>query len=83
MGNDNIRDTLNDAKDAVGKGIDNVKDSANQAMHNSTAEAEKTRRDVDGENMTASEKVGSMFNEGKNRTQAEMDAAKKDVRNNT
>ena len=83
MGDDNLRDTFNDAKDAVGKGIDNVRDSASQAMHNSTADAEKTRRDLDGENMTATEKLGSMFNEGKNRAQAEIDETKKDVRNNT
>lgn len=83
MGNDNIRDTFNEAKDSVEKGVGNVRDSANEAMHNSTADAEKTRREVDGNNMTASEKAGSMFNESKNRAQGEMDAAKKDIRNNT
>jgi len=70
-------------KDDLGKTLENVKDSAHEAVHRSAADAESTRRQVDGENMTASEKAGSLLNEGKNRTQAEIDAAKRDVRNST
>lgn len=83
MANDDIANTIDEAKNAIGKGIDNIKDSASEAMHRSTAEAEKTRRDVAGDDMTASEKLGSMFNEGKNRAQAEVDEGKRDLRNNT
>jgi hypothetical protein len=69
---DKIKDTVRNAKDTV-----------DEAMHRSTAEAEHTRREVDGENMTTEEKLTSMANEAKHLTQAEIDKAKREVRKHT
>jgi SMC interacting uncharacterized protein involved in chromosome segregation len=70
-------------KDTVNHAVNDVKDAASEAQHRSSAEAEKTRREVDGDNMTAGEKLGSVANEATNRTQAELDKTKRDVRDNT
>jgi hypothetical protein len=69
---DKIRDTVRNAKDTI-----------DEAMHRSTAEAERMRRDVDGENMTTEEKLTSLANEAKHRTEAEIDKAKREVRKHT
>ena len=69
---DKIKDTVRNAKDTI-----------DEAMHRSTAEAEHMRRDVDGENMTTEEKLTSMANEAKHRTEAEIDKAKREVRKHT
>ncbi len=69
---DKIKDTVRNAKDTV-----------DEAMHRSTAEAERMRRDVDGENMTTEEKLTSLANETKHRTEAEIDKAKREVRKHT
>jgi hypothetical protein len=55
----------------------------NEATHRSTAEAEQTKRDVAGDQMTVGENAGSVLNQAKNSVQADMDAAKRDVRNNS
>jgi hypothetical protein len=69
---DKIKDTVRNAKDTI-----------DEAMHRSTAEAEHMRRDVDGDNMTTEEKLTSLANEAKHRTQAEIDKAKREVRKHT
>lgn len=69
---DKIKDTVRNAKDTI-----------DEAMHRSTAEAEHMRRDVDGENMTTEEKLTSLANEAKHRTEAEIDKAKREVRKHT
>jgi hypothetical protein len=69
---DKIKDTVRNAKDTV-----------DEAMHRSAADAEHARRDVDGENMTTEEKLASMADEAKHRTQAEIDKAKREVRKHT
>jgi len=68
-------------KDEVKKTADNIKDALNEAKHRSTAEKEQEERDVLGDEMTTSEKVGSVANQLKNETQANIDRAKRDVRN--
>jgi F0F1-type ATP synthase membrane subunit b/b' len=70
-------------KDTVDKAVDNVKDTTNEAIHRSTADSEKAKRELAGNTMTTGEKVGSMVNQAKNSAQAEVDKAKRDVRNNT
>ena len=67
----------------VKHGIEDARDSAGEAMHRSAAEAEKTRRDVDGDNMTLGEKVTSGVSEAKHRLEAEGDKAKRTTRDNT
>ncbi len=69
---DNIKDTVRNAKDTV-----------DEAMHRSTADAEHMRRDIDGDNMTTEEKLTSLANEAKHRTEAEIDKAKREVRKHT
>jgi hypothetical protein len=72
-----------DIKKSVKDTIDNTRDTAREAIHRSTAEAEHARRDSAGGEMTAGEKVKSAGNEVKNRTQAELDKMKREVRSHT
>lgn len=72
-----------DIKKSVKDTIDNTRDAAREAIHRSTADAEHARRDLDGDEMTAGEKVKSVGNEAKNRTQAELDKIKREVRSRT
>jgi hypothetical protein len=78
-----LKEGFDNVVDAVKDAAANVKDAASEATHRSVAEGEQAKRDVAGDQMTAGEKVGSMFNQAKNSTQADIDAAKQDVRNNT
>jgi hypothetical protein len=65
-----------DLKNTIGK----IKDAASEAGHKSTAEAEHDRRDVAGDTMTTSEKIGSVANETKNDVQAGIDHTKGEAR---
>lgn len=68
-------------KDEFNKVADNVKDAVSETGHRSEAEGEQAKRDVAGDNMTTSEKAGSMFNQAKNDVQADADSTKRDIRN--
>ena len=70
-------------KHEVNKFADNVKDTINETGHRSDAEAEHAKRDVAGDTMTPGEKIGSAVNQAKSTVQADVDATKRDVRNNT
>jgi hypothetical protein len=72
-----------DIKKSVKDSVDNTRDTAKEVIHRSTADAEHARRDVDGDEMTSGEKVKSVGNEVKNRTEAEMDKIKREVRSHT
>jgi hypothetical protein len=65
-----------DLKNAVGA----VKDSLSEAGHKSAADAEHARREVAGDTLTTSEKIGSVANEAKNNVQAGVDHAKVEAR---
>ncbi len=67
----------------IERGVKDVRDGAHEVMHRSTAEAEHTRRETEGDTMTPGEKVASGVNEAKNRVEAEGDKAKRNVRDNT
>jgi len=67
-------------KDSIKNAVGAVKDSVSEATHKSTAEAERTRRDVAGDTMTPGEKVASAANEAKNSVQAGIDHAKVEAR---
>jgi hypothetical protein len=69
-------------KDEFNKVVDNVKDTASEAGHRSEAEGEQAKRDVAGDAMTPGEKLSSGVNQAKNTVQGDIDAAKRDVRNN-
>jgi len=70
-------------KHEIDKVIDDVKDASSEAQHRSVAEGEQAKRDLAGDAMTPGEKVGSAVNQAKNTVQAEVDRAKRDVRDNT
>jgi hypothetical protein len=69
-------DIKNDLKNIVGA----VKDSVNEAVHKTSADAEHARRDAAGDTMTTSEKIGSIANEATNNVQAGIDHAKVEAR---
>ncbi len=70
-------------KDAITNAVENVKDTVNQGRHGAAADAEQTKRDVAGDQMTVGENVGSMFNQAKNSVQADTSEAKREARNTT
>jgi F0F1-type ATP synthase membrane subunit b/b' len=69
-------DITNDLKNMVGT----IKDTVNEAVHKSSAEAEHARRDAAGDTMTTGEKAGSIVNEATNNVQAQVDHAKVEAR---
>jgi sugar-specific transcriptional regulator TrmB len=70
-------------KDEFDKSVHNAKDAINEAKHRSEAEAEKAKREVADDSMTATEKVGSVLNEAKKNVEAGADHLKRDVRDKT
>lgn len=72
-----------DIKKSVKDSVDNTRDAAREAIHRSTADMARTHRELDGDQMTAGEKVKSVGIEAKNRTQAELDKIKREVRSHT
>lgn len=70
-------------KDELNKAVDDVKDGLREGGHRGEAQAEQAKRDVAGDDMTASEKAASMANQAKNTVQAEYDKTKRDVRDHT
>ncbi len=67
----------------IKRGAKDVRDAVDETMHRSTAEAEHTRREVEGDTMTPGEKMASGINEAKERLEAEADKAKRNIRDNT
>jgi hypothetical protein len=72
-----------DIKQKIKDTVEDVRDAASEALHRSTAEAERARRDLAGDEMTTGEKIKSGANEAANRTQAEIDKAKRQIRDKT
>ncbi len=70
-------------KEGLDKAGRDVKDTANEAKHRVIAENERAKRKTLGDEMTLPEKGESTWNEGKNRTQAEIDKTKREVRDST
>jgi len=68
-------------KDELKKTIDDVGDAVDELGHRSAADGERAKREVAGDVMTPGEKVGSLANEGKERVLADVDRAKRDIRN--
>jgi hypothetical protein len=77
------KDLTTKAADAVKHAVDDTKDAVHEAGHRAAADAEKTDRDALGNEMTPGEKVGSVANEIKHRTQAEVDETKRRLRDHT
>jgi hypothetical protein len=70
-------------KEDIVKGVEDVKDSVSETAHRANANAEQAKRDVAGDQMTTSEKVGSALNQAKESVQAEYDKTKRNVRDTT
>jgi hypothetical protein len=79
----NIDKAITDAKDAAKKGIQDIKDATSEQLHRNAADQERERRKLESDDMTSSEKLESLAEEGKHRTQAEIDKAKRTVRDHT
>ncbi len=58
----------------------NARDLADETLHRAVAGAEHAKRDHAGDAMTMNEKIASGANEIKQRTEAELDAAKRKLR---
>jgi hypothetical protein len=63
--------------DAIKDTVDKTRNTINEARHRSAAEIEAEKRAKLGDNMTSTEKLESMAEELKQRTQAEVDEAKR------
>jgi uncharacterized Zn ribbon protein len=74
------KDSISKAADAIKHVVDDTKDAVNETGHRAAADAEKARRDALGNEMTPGEKVSSIANEIKDRTQAKVDEAKRKLR---
>lgn len=74
------KDALDRAADAIKKTTDDVKDTVHEGSHRAAADGEKARREAFGDELSGTEKAKSAVNEAKERTQAEIDAAKRKVR---
>jgi len=74
---------LNEVKKAVKDTVDSVIDKTRETSHRSSADAERIRRDLTGDQMTTREKVTSAANETKERVAAGIDHAKREVRERT
>lgn len=68
----NVKDAARDVEDAM-----------NEQKHKAAADVERLKRDAVGDEMTVGEKARSHGNELKNRTQAELDKAKREIRDHT
>jgi hypothetical protein len=79
---DSLRDAADKIKHAAHDAAENVKDTFNEATHRSTAEAERAKRDLGGDDLTPSEFGGSVLNEAKNDLQADISATKRNLREN-
>ena len=77
---DSAARAIHDGLDRVKARVENVKDAINEKLHRGAAEAERTHREVAGDDLTASEKLASVANEVRNDTQADIDALKQGVR---
>lgn len=78
-----FKDELDKGVDAVKKAAENAKDAISEAGHRTAAEGEEAKRDLAGDEMTPGEKLGSVVNQAKESTLADVDRVKRDVRSGT
>jgi hypothetical protein len=69
--------------DNIKKATDDVKDATREVKHRTEAELEHAKRDIAGEEMTSGEKVKSFLHEDLENTKADVDKAKRVVRDKT
>jgi hypothetical protein len=74
------QDALDKVANTIKRATDNARDAIREGQHRAAAEAERARRKGLGDELTPGEKAKSVVRESKERTQAEIDAAKQKVR---
>ena len=74
------REDTKHMRDSIKDAVDDTRDAAHEAVHRTIAQAERTKRDLAGDEMTTSEKAASVLNQGKHQAQAEWDKAKREAR---
>ncbi len=75
-----FKEELDKGLDVVKKAAANVKDAVTEAAHRGAADGEEAKRDLAGDEMTPGEKLGSVVNQAKETTLADVDRLKRDVR---
>jgi hypothetical protein len=69
--------------DQVKKAVENTKDAAHELEHRTKAALEHAKRDIAGDELTTGEKVKSFVNEDVEKTKADIDEAKRKLREKT
>lgn len=77
------KDPVDEAARTIKKTGKDIRDTVREVGHRSNAEGERSKRELLGEELTPGEKAGSALNEAKERTQAEIDRAKRNLRDRT
>jgi hypothetical protein len=68
-------------KDGVNKIVANAKNAASEVTHRVVAKTEEFKREVGKGTMKPTDNLQSIANQAKNEAQAELDRAKRDIRN--
>jgi hypothetical protein len=69
--------------DKISKAVDDAADTIKEGIHRTTAEGERAKRATVGEAMTPGEKIESVANEAVSDVKADIDHAKRNVRDST
>jgi hypothetical protein len=69
--------------DDLKKAVENTKDAAHELEHRTKAGFEHAKRDIAGDTMTTGEKVKSFVDEDVEKTKADIDEAKRKLRDKT
>ncbi len=75
-----MKNAFDSAVDHTKKAVADVRDRADEALHASAADAEKTHRADAGDTLTTKERIASGAREIEHRTQVELDRAKRAMR---
>lgn len=70
----------NDNKEKIDTLKHDTKDTASELKHRAQAAGEHLKRDAEGDAMPVGERIASNVKEAVHKTQADIDAAKRDVR---
>jgi hypothetical protein len=76
----NADEAIRGGVESIKSSVDNMRDAVNEKLHRGAAEAEHTRREVSGDEMTTEDRIVSLANEAKNNAQAGVDAFKQNLR---
>ena len=69
--------------DDLKKAVDDTKDALRETKHRTEAGLEHAKRDIAGDAMTTGEKVKSVVHEDVENTKADVDRAKREIRDKT